>query len=301
MNIRHLEAFRAVILCQTVTRAAEMLHISQPAATRLIGNLEEEIGFPLFERLKGRLHPTPEALVLYEEVQRSLLGVERIARVAQEIRSLARGSLRIACAPTLGLAFVPRAIASFVEAHPEARITLEVHSSQTVVDRVVGQRCDLGLIVLPNAYPSPNGEQLMTTRMLCALPKDHRLAGHDRIVPQDLQGERFISYPESIGSRLQVDALFATYGVERQLTLEAQLSASVCILVEQGAGVALIDVLSAVEYRGEGIVFKRFEPCIPMDFAILRPATSSSSRLHDSFVDHLKSFVKTQIAAEYLA
>ena len=85
MNLRQLEAFRAVILGQTVTRAAEMLCISQPAATRLIASLEEDIGFSLFDRIKGRLQPTPEAMTLYQEVQRSLLGVERIARTAQDI------------------------------------------------------------------------------------------------------------------------------------------------------------------------------------------------------------------------
>src|SRR5437868_6942450 len=99
MKIRQLEAFRAVMLCQTVTRAAEMLHISQPAATRLIADLEESVGFALFERVRGRLYPTAEAQVLYEEVQRSLVGVERIALAAQDIRELQRGSLQIAAAP----------------------------------------------------------------------------------------------------------------------------------------------------------------------------------------------------------
>jgi len=64
MRIRQLEAFRAVMLCQTVTKASEMLHISQPAATRLIADLEESIGFTLFERIRGRLIPTPEAQTL---------------------------------------------------------------------------------------------------------------------------------------------------------------------------------------------------------------------------------------------
>ncbi|WP_123501620.1 LysR family transcriptional regulator, partial [Pseudomonas frederiksbergensis] len=153
MNLRQLEAFRAVILGQTVTRAAEMLHISQPAATRLIASLEEDIGFSLFDRVKGRLQPTAEAMTLYQEVRRSLLGVERIARTAQDIRTLKRGSLHIACAPAMGLSFVPRAIAAFMAEHDQVQISLVVHSSREVVDLVVGQRCDLGLIVLPNTYP----------------------------------------------------------------------------------------------------------------------------------------------------
>src|SRR5690348_6414912 len=105
MRLRQLEAFRAVMLCQTVTKASEMLHISQPAATRLIADLEDSIGFDLFDRKRGRLIPTAEAQTLFEEVQQSLLGVERIARTAQEIRHQQRGVLQVAAAPALSLSF----------------------------------------------------------------------------------------------------------------------------------------------------------------------------------------------------
>lgn len=299
MNLRQLEAFRAVILGQTVTRAAEMLHISQPAATRLISALEEDIGFALFERLKGRLQPTPEALVLYEEVQRSLLGVERIARTAQEIRTLKRGSLQIACAPAMGLGFMPRAITAFQREHPEVQISLVVHSSREVVDLVVGGRCDLGVIVEPNTYPSPRAEKLLKSRMLCALPVGHRLEPQALIVPEDLEGEAFISYPHAIASRQHVDAIFAAHGVQRHLRLETQLSLPMCLFVEEGAGVALVDAISALEYRGQGVVFRAFEPAIEMDFSLLLPPQAPLSRLQERFVEHMREFVATQVPSAY--
>ncbi|RZM04112.1 MAG: LysR family transcriptional regulator, partial [Variovorax sp.] len=138
MKIRQLEAFRAVMTWQTVTRAAEALHVSQPAVTRLIADLEESVGFLLFSRIRGRLYPTAEGQALYEEVERSLLGVERIARTAEEIRSLQRGTLQIAAAPVLALSFLPRAIAEFLGDHTDIRISLANHSSRTVLDMVVG-------------------------------------------------------------------------------------------------------------------------------------------------------------------
>ena len=84
MKTRQLEAFRAVMLYRTVTLASEMLHISQPATTRLLADLESSLRIKLFDRVKGRLHPTVEAQALYEEVQRSLVGMDRIARAADE-------------------------------------------------------------------------------------------------------------------------------------------------------------------------------------------------------------------------
>ena len=299
MNLRQLEAFRAVILGQTVTRAAEMLHISQPAATRLIASLEEDIGFALFDRIKGRLQPTAEAMTLYQEVQRSLIGVERIARTARDIHNLKRGALQIACAPAMGLSFLPRAIGGFIAEHDQVQISLVVNSSREVIDLVASQRCDLGIIVLPNTYPSPRGEKLLATRMLCAVPAGHRLQDKPLIVPQDLEGEAFISYPHSIGSRQQIDTIFATHNVQRQLRLETQLSLPMCGFVEQGLGVALVDAISAVEYRGKGIVFKAFEPAIEMDFCMLLPVHGEASRLQDSFLEHMHAFIKREIPEIY--
>ena len=89
------------MLYQTVTLASEMLHISQPATTRLLADLERSLKFTLFDRVKGRLYPTVEAQALYEEVQRSLVGVDRIARAADEIRNLRRGTLLVAGAPAI--------------------------------------------------------------------------------------------------------------------------------------------------------------------------------------------------------
>jgi DNA-binding transcriptional LysR family regulator len=299
MNLRQLEAFRAVILGQTVTRAAEMLHISQPAATRLISSLEEDIGFALFDRIRGRLQPTAEAMTLYQEVQRSLVGVERIARTAHDIRSLKRGSLHIACAPAMGLVFMPRVIAAFLAEHDGVQVSLVVHSSSEVIDLVVGQRCDLGIIVLPNTYPSPRSEKLVATRMLCAVPAQHRLANTALITPQDLRGEPFISYPSSIGSRQQIDTIFAAFGVERDLRVETQLSQPMCEFVELGVGVALVDALSAINYRGRGVVFKPFEPAIEMDFSMLLPVAGPASKLQTSFLEHTQAYIAAHVPAAY--
>ncbi|WP_212625394.1 LysR substrate-binding domain-containing protein [Pseudomonas sp. PP3] len=291
MNLRQLEAFRAVILGQTVTRAAEMLHISQPAATRLILSLEENIGFALFERTKGRLQPTAEALVLYEEVQRSLVGVERIARTAREIANLTRGSLQISCVPALGLSFIPRAITAFLKTHEQAQITLMVQSSREVVDAIAGERCDLGFIAQPNAYPSPWGEKIITSHLLCALPSNHRLCSKEVIVPEDLEREEFISFPHTVASRQHIDAIFAAHSIERVLNIETQLSMAMCKFVEQGAGIALVDMISMLEYQGNGIVFRRFQPAIEMDFTMLLPPQKKISKFHECFLQHIKLFI----------
>ncbi|OXH86866.1 LysR family transcriptional regulator, partial [Burkholderia multivorans] len=95
LRIRQIEAFRAVMQRHTVTRAARDLHISQPAVSRLIADLEARVGFVLFERQQGRFTPTAQARVLYEEVERAFIGLDRVAQAAEQIRAMRRGTLRV--------------------------------------------------------------------------------------------------------------------------------------------------------------------------------------------------------------
>jgi len=301
VKIRQLEAFRAVMLSQTVTLASEMLHISQPATTRLLADLEASLGFALFDRVKGRLHPTVEAQALFEEVQRSLAGVDRIARAADEIRNLSRGTLQIAAAPAIALSFLPHAIADFLKTRPEAHVSLVVHSSRSVLDMVIGQRCDVGFARLTMNHASTHGERLVSARMVCALPAGHRLCAHDIIRPADLAGERFVAHQRSVEARLQIDSLFASHGVELKLQTESQVSHAICSFVEAGAGVSLIDAITAWGYRGTGVVFKPFEPEIVTDFALLTPSQRPAPLLLKPFISHVRKFALAELGPSVIA
>jgi DNA-binding transcriptional LysR family regulator len=301
VKIRQLEAFRAVMLYQTVTLASEMLHISQPATTRLLADLESSLRFKLFDRVKGRLNPTVEAQALYEEVQRSLAGVDRIARVADEIRDMRHGTLQVAAAPAIALSFLPHAISDYLKTRPEAYIALAVHSSRSVVDRVIGQRCDVGFAILSMNHATAHGERLISVRMVCALPAGHRLCALDTITPADLAGERFVAHPRSVESRLRMDALFAAHGVEMRAQMECQLGHAICAFVEAGAGVSVIDAISAWGYRGSGVVFKPFEPSLVTDFALLTPSQRPAPLLLKSFIAHVREFAIAELGPAVLA
>lgn len=84
---RHVEVFRALMIAGSVTRAAELLHTSQPTVSRELARMEHSIGFPLFERIRGRLRPTMQALALYDEVRQSYAGLERVASAAARLRA----------------------------------------------------------------------------------------------------------------------------------------------------------------------------------------------------------------------
>jgi len=300
MKIRQLEAFRAVMVYQTVTRAAEALHISQPATTRLIADLEESVGFSLFLRARGRLYPTPEAESLYEEVLRSLVGVERIARAAEDIRTQQRGSLQIAAAPAIAISLLPFAIAEFVATRPHAKIALLMHSSRTIVDMVQGQRCDVGFPILSVDMSSTHGELLFAARLVCAVPTGHRLSGRDVIYPHDFEGESFISHPKTIHTRLETDSMFAAHGVELQSRIECQVSMSICHFIEAGLGVSLVEAVTASIYKGDKVKFIPFEPAMKANFSVLTPIDRKPSLLLQAFITHVREYAHRTIDPRFM-
>jgi DNA-binding transcriptional LysR family regulator len=284
------------MLCQTVTRAADMLFISQPAVTRLLADLEESVDFPLFERSRGRLHPTAEAQLLYEEVNRSLIGVERIARTAHAIKTQQRGAMHVAAPPSIALSFLPRAISHFLKDHGEIKVTLGVYDSRSIVDMVIGQRCDVGIVNLSISHTGTYGDNLLSTAHVCAVPVGHRLAAREVVVPADIEGELFVSHPNHIGTRLLIDAMFAAYGVKYKLAqVESQVSAALCSLVAAGQGIALVDAITALEYKGSDLRFIPFEPSIPLEFSVLMPLQRTPPKLVESFIAHVRKFAIAEL------
>lgn len=297
MRLRQLEAFRAVMLCQTVTRAADMLHISQPAVTRLLNDLEESAGFKLFERTRGRLRPTAEAHLLYEEVNRSLIGVERIARTAHAIKTQQRGTLHVAAPPSIALSFIPRALSHFLKDHGEIRVSLGVYDSRTIVDMVIGQRCDVGIVNLNVNNTGTHGDSLVSIAHMCVVPKNHPLANREIVVPSDIEGQVFLAHPSLLGTRLSIDTMFAAHGVTYKLApVESQVSATLLSLISAGLGISLIDAITATEYKGDDLRFIKFEPSVPLDFTVLMPLQRNPPKLAESFITHLRQFALTELA-----
>lgn len=289
LNHRQLEAFRAIMQTGMVTRAADLLNVTQPAISRLLADLEHAVGFPLFERAKGRLFPTVEAKLLITEVERSFSGLDKISRFAQGIRQFEHGSLTIAAMPAMGLGFLPRVITRFAEAHPKVRFRLATQSSPEVLESVATQQYDLGFATVHAEHAAVRIEPWRVSQLVCVLRPDHPLAHADVIRAPDLRGERFVSLGPESGIRQRINLAFEDAGVPINLVIESQLSATVCAFVRAGAGVALVDPISASEFLSQGLIARRFELAIPYTYSLLLPVHRSRSRLVDPFLELAKA------------
>lgn len=272
----------------TITMAAERLRISQPAVSKIIAGLEWEIGYPLFERIKGRLAPTGEARLLAVEADRLYYGLDALTTYAREIQQRQVGELTVYSTPAFGRSLLPMVIADFVAEHSRARLVTHVRSSIVVNQRAVDQRLDLGFSMMPFDHPSVTIEDLCHVPAVCALPKGHRLRRRSVVRPADLEGESFLSFPLDGRMRHLIDAVFEQQSVRRTLRIDVYSSAEACALVARGLGVAIVDPFTGRDYRREGIVILPFEPRILYTFRVIRPKFRERSRLADAFMDGVR-------------
>lgn len=286
LNHRQLEAFRALIETGSVTEASKRIHVTQPAASRLIADLEHSVGYALFRREKKRLSPTPEALALFEEVDRSFIGLNTIAEAAQEIGKFRRGSLHLASLPAMALDFLPHMISKFCDDKPDISVSLQIHSSQRVMQCIASQQFDMGFAEIDAEHPAVTSKVIYDAPMVAILPKGHALLAHSVISPQDFEDENFVSLGSNYLSRERVDAVFLASNVARKMQIETQLSMAVGNMVARGAGVSIIDHITAYSLREQGLIETRpFLPEIRYSYRVLLPSHKPLSRLGTTFLD----------------
>lgn len=292
ITLRQLDAFRAVMLAGTVVGAARMLGISQPAVSRLLADLESEIGYALFEREGRRVSATAEAKLLFEEVRRALVGLGQIRDAAVQIGRLRLSRLRLVTVPSLASTVVVDLIERYVRENGETFVSLEVRSSDSALEWVISEQCDLGIAAARIESPTIASRTLHAGSSVCILPKGHRLARKPVIRPDMLEGESFVSFrPDSL-YRQEVDAVFVNAGVTRNLIYEARTTDAVCALVAAGLGVALVGPLGVARRGGEafnpGIEVRPFDCGPSVEVSVLWSTNRSMSASARAFLRMLE-------------
>ncbi len=296
LNPRQVEAFRAVMLAGGVGAAASLINVTQPAVSRLIRDLQHQLGLRLFERRGTRLVPTNDALSLYAEVERSFVGLDRIAETAADLRTRRSAYLRIAALPALSNGFLPRFVGSFLAARPKLNVVLSGMASHAVVAAVAQGQCDLGFAEVSIAHAATATERLPAGPYVAVMPEKHRLARKSMLRPRDFEGETFISLGTTSVSRFRIDRLFNQHGIRRVMRIETPLSEILCALAGSGIGVALCDPFTADEYRTRGIVQRPFEPRLEFEIGAVypahRPIPPVAREFADAFKAHMSAFLR---------
>lgn len=292
LNLRQIEAFRAVMLSGSVVGAARLMSVTQPGVSRTIGLMELRIGYALFERRGRRLVPTPEAEALYREVEHLYGSIERISQVAQDIRFQRAGALRVATLPALAQWLVPRAIARFQSSRPNVTVFVQSLPSRQIAELVSTRQFDIGIVELPLSRPAIEIEPMEPVPTMAVLPAAHRLASRQQISLKDLDGERMVMLSQHSFVRYQIDEAFSTLGVAPNVVLETPSSSIACALVAAGAGITLVSRWTAAPFAGPDLVVRPVKEAIASRQAIIFPQIGTRMLLADAFANDLREEIR---------
>ncbi len=242
-TIRQIEAFQAVMTAGSVTKAADMLGLGQPAVSRLIADLETAIGFPLFLRAARTLTPTGKARELAREVERSFLGMHHIRATALRLAASDHGAVRLAVVPSLVTEVTHELIGPFAKAHPDVAIAVEILATLEAAELLESVSCDLGITNELVQTTGLHAQVIARNTAVCAVPRQHRLARLNRVLLlKDLAGERFVSFMPTSRFRRQLDKLFSDAKIERDLRYEVRTTAAACDMVMALNAVTIVPV-----------------------------------------------------------
>ncbi len=300
MNLKQLQAFREVMLTGSVSEAGRNLSRTQPAITTMIAGLEKSIGYELFSRRGGRLHPVPEAHYLLDEANIILDRLASVQRTMKSIRNLERGSIRMASMPGPAAFLLPELISRFISDRQGIKVTLLSRSSPQVRQLVSVQQYDVGLadLGLDGEIESPLvSHKVIKFECVCAMRCDDSLARKTVVTPQDLDGLPMATLYEAHPTTVQTRVAFESAGARLNACFETQYFLPALTFVERGLAYSIVDPLSAESYKiykadNPQLVFRSFHPAVYLVTAVMRPIHRPISKVAQAFTTYLEEEIE---------
>ncbi len=241
MTFRQLRIFEAVARHLSFTRASEELHLTQPAVSMQVKQLETSAGLPLFEQVGKRIHLTDAGQEM-ARYARAVLGLlEEASQVFEEMRGQEGGRLRISVASTANY-FVPQLLATFCQRYPKVQVSLDVTNRERLLEAMAENSTDLVIMGKPPNDMELVAESFMENPLVAIAAPNHSLAGQRKIPLQRLQEETFLIREQGSGTRSATERFFLEHGLSLSSTMEMSSSESIKQGVEAGLGLGLLSL-----------------------------------------------------------
>lgn len=286
LTLRQLEAFKAVIDAGSVVKAGEMMGLSQPAVSRLLADLEANVGYRLFDRRGRRLAPLAEARELYIEVERSYVGLSRIEEAAERIGRRKSTRLRIAAIPSMTTGPLTIVVAQFLEEHPELFVTLETRTRPQIVDGIVDGLHDIGMASMPIDRPDVGVLPVPGIEIECAclVPVAHPFSRLEAITLEDLDGEPCIMAADRTPIVSKLRQMLAEAGSRPDIRAEVTTAEAGADLAKKGIGICVGWGFKRDIPPGNEVRFVPLHPRMPSELAVLYPANRPPEGILEEFV-----------------
>ena len=296
MRTRHIEVFHAVYTYGSVTKASEMLNVSQPSVSKVLSHAESQLGYKLFKRSGGRMVPTMEAEKLYEHVGRLFDEITSVRRVANNLRNIGDGKIRLAATHALGMTLIPEFVATFIEMHPGTYFELETLHFEEIVTALRESRIDLAVAFDPPKLPDLEIRAIAEGEFVLIKPSDMKLAAKAPIDLAALKnvplirlnnrgplGQLLDAYLESSDTAFNIVAATETYHIAYGL-------------VARGVGVSIVDEVTARSYGSANVDVIPLKVPLKFDICAVQRANAGTSQTATQFLEHAE-----QIASDLIS
>jgi DNA-binding transcriptional LysR family regulator len=269
-GLKQIEYFRAVMETGSVSGAAALLCVSQPNVSRMLKYTETRLGLTLFERLKGRLHPTPEALALFRETQPLHAQLEHLQDAVRRIRNGETGRFIIGASPSLGRCVVPEVLSTLRAEFPALAVKLDILPVSQVIEYVAFGQGECACTIFPVEHPQIETETFASGSLMCAVPIGHRFANRMQLSAQEIAQEPLIGFEPNTPHGKIVQAYFAQAGLTPEFRSIVRFAESACALAEHGGGLALVDEFTMAGNAFPQLVALRLEVRNPFQIYLHR-------------------------------
>ena len=284
MDLRQLRFFLEVARSESFTKAAEKLHIAQPALSIAIRKLEEELEVLLFNRRDRKISLTAEGEVLAGHAREILQGVTKARQDIADLRGLLKGEVRVGLTPMLSGFFFPGIVSSFKRLHPSLQIAISGESAWSIQRKIESGEIDMGVIA--GAVPEGlEAHHLVREEVVACVHRGHPLARRKKAPLKKMLEEPLIHFKEGYHLREMIEELAAKEGVTTSVAAESNMFTLVRGLVREELGLAFL--LRSVVARDPAVAAVSCDPPIFLDLAIAWKRNAHLSRANRAFVDYL--------------
>ncbi|ROM73974.1 LysR family transcriptional regulator [Pseudomonas brassicacearum] len=273
MRLRHIEIFQAIRQTGSISGAAQLLHVSQPAVTKVLQHAEQQLGFALFLRVRGKLQATPEALELEREVDKVSESLQGVRRLAQSLRREPGHSLRIGATPALALSLLPAAIHQWTRRYPDSVCELSSAHSRELVQNLLMREIDVALTLQPPEHPGLKAQALASGVLVALAPNGYwEDAAVGQPMPlQELAGAPLIGLSSADPLSAKLDGYLKSVEPPPSISIAVQTYSLARAMVESGAGLAVIDPFTALGASNSRTAIRPLSPPLPISlYAVTR-------------------------------
>ncbi|MEW6993942.1 LysR family transcriptional regulator [Colwelliaceae bacterium MEBiC 14330] len=294
MRLRHIEIFHAIYTTGSITNAAKILHVSQPSVSKVLSHAEMQLGFDLFKRVKGRLIPTDEAEMLFDEVDKIYQQMRAIKNTAENINKSEYGQISIGVTPALGFDVIPSAIAKYHQAHQQVNFNVQTVHNEAVMQSLLEHKCDLAILFEPNNMPGISSIELAQSELVIVYPKSSFPDCPTKLSLNQVEDFEYIDISDSgplgdlLWSRMMQD------NVTLKSLIKVQTYFIAARLVSQGAGICVVDRFTAQGNLADNMAIASFDPPLNFKVCALFLENKSLSMVTEEFLP----FLATEFATD---